>query len=125
MIIGEDLPQLTISWEEAGYSAEDDMATYDLAEPEMTVHANASERVESIDCFECMYYRGKNLIGMLYEELKTLMDGAAPDSIDRISTALHNDEQDVYTFDALGIMVWAHGGRVTNILCYKPEEYSV
>ena len=82
-------------------------------------------KIVTINCeIEC-YWQGKNLINMFYEEFLMLIDYQQPSDEDILYVPINRDRgqnQKVYTFDHLGLMVWVWRKKIRTVLIYNYED---
>ena len=76
-------------------------------------------------CDKKCYWKGKNLINMFYEEFLILIDYQQPSDEDIIYVPINRDRgqnQKVYTFDYLGLMIWVWRKKIRTVLIYNYED---
>ena len=73
----------------------------------------------TIRCDKECYWKGENLINMLYEEFLILIDYQQPSDEDILYVPINRDRgqnQKVYTFDYLGLMIWVWRKKIRTCL---------
>ena len=82
-------------------------------------------KIETIKCDKECYWKGKNLINMFYEDFLMLIDYQQPSDEDIIYVPINRDRgqnQKVYTFDYLGLMIWVWRKKIRTVLIYNYED---
>ena len=70
-------------------------------------------------------WQGKNLIGMLYDDFLALINYQQPDKEEILYVPVDRDRgqnQTVYTFDHLGLMVWVWRKKIRTVLISNYED---
>ena len=84
-----------------------------------------NDKIVVINCeIEC-YWQGKNLIGMLYDDFLALINYQQPDKEEILYVPVDRDRgqnQTVYTFDHLGLMVWVWRKKIRTVLISNYED---
>jgi len=81
-------------------------------------------KIGTICCTYKCYWKGKNIIGMLFDDFLQLAD-TLPDgeSVEYVPTNRDRGQnQTVYEFDKLGLSIWVWRNRVRTVLITKYEE---
>lgn len=97
---------------------EDLWDTYELKNPNIEIYTDTYRVICSIRCnYKCIY-KGKNLIGMNYQEIVEHL-GFSPDDEDTIYVIRKRkgQNQKVFEFDRLGLQVWIYRSRVVTVFC--------
>lgn len=99
-----------------GAADESGFLEYDLSEPELSINTEDGI-IDSVDCYEFCFFKGKNIVGMDFKEFEGMID-AKPFDIDDIDVS-ETEKQKVYSYDGLvGMMVWVNpDGKITNVIC--------
>ena len=82
-------------------------------------------KIETIKCDKECYWKGKNLINMFYEDFLMLIDYQQPDNADILYVPVSKNRgqnQKVYDFDNLGLMIWVWRKKILNILISNYED---
>ena len=82
-----------------------------------------SNLITDIICNKYCYWEDTNLIGLNIDKLIDLID-IKPDKIEKMTVCLNQDDvqnQTVYDFDSLGIIVWTYRKKIRRIICYQNE----
>ena len=84
-----------------------------------------NDKIVVINCeIEC-YWQGKNLIGMLYDDFLALINYQQTDNEEILYVPVDRDRgqnQTVYTFDHLGLMVWVWRKKIRTVLISNYED---
>jgi len=91
---------------------------------EIWIRGEDNDKIWTICCNVVCYWKGKNLIGMLYENFLVLA-GKYPDnkSIEYVPISSDRGQnQTVYDFDGLGLQIWVWRDRIKTVLISKYEE---
>ena len=84
-----------------------------------------NDKIATIRCDKECYWKGENLINMLYEEFLILIDYQQPSDEDILYVPINRDRgqnQKVYTFDYLGLMIWVWRKKIRTVLIYNYED---
>lgn len=94
--------------------------SYYFYNEDITVWCDADGVVNTIICSSSCIYHGKNLIGMRYDDFRSLFS-KEPDNEDLLYmlVAGRGQNQHVYDFDTDGLQVWVWRKRVRTILIYR------
>lgn len=90
---------------------------YDFYHPKITVWTE-NDRIVTISCEETCYWQGKNLIGMCYKDFLAMVKIQADDEdiIYVPQSPYRGQNQKVYSFDTLGLMVWVWRDKIRTVL---------
>ena len=90
---------------------------YDFYHPEVSIWTE-NNKIVTIICYNTCYWQGKNLIGMQYKNFLDMVK-VQPDNEDVIhvpESPYRGQNQKVYTFYALGLMVWVWRNRIRTVI---------
>jgi hypothetical protein len=95
--------------------------SYDFYNKTVTIWTTEDNKIETIRCYTNCYWRGQNLIGMLYEDFPILSDQeSSTESIEYVQiNSNRGQNQKVYEFDKLGLSVWVWRGKIKTVLVSK------
>ena len=83
-----------------------------------------NNKIDSVRCSVECWWQGKNLIGMLYEDFEYLVQ-QKPDSEDCEYVPISDfrgQNQKIYNFDDLGLMLWVWRKRIKTIIVSLPYK---
>ena len=84
----------------------------------MNLLVNEENKIESILCTEECYWSEINLVKLPYEHFLTIIDYRKPDEEDLLYVLISKNRgqnQKVYTFDELGLMLWVWRGKIVTV----------
>lgn len=90
---------------------------YSLSTPKMALFVE-NNLIEEIACYEELFYKGENLIGMRIEEFVLHTGESFIGEVDCLDFEDDNIPQYVYEFEAIGLQVWikGKGGEILTII---------
>lgn len=83
-----------------------------------------NNRIGSIDCDYACYWKGKNLIGMLYDDFISFVQ-CEPDSQDSFYVPINADQgrnQMAYVFFSLGLTIWVWRKKIRSVVIDNYED---
>ena len=95
------------------YNSKVDWRVFKMEKPDSRIYFE-NNQITSIACYEEIYYKGHNLIGTSFDELKVIIN-RVPD--EQSSLEIENGIQNIYEFDDLAIQVWVKDDVVVSIFC--------
>ena len=82
-------------------------------------------RIESITCETECVWQGTNLINLEYDAFVVIYP-QKPDKIDRLTVMQEDgsdgEEQDVYDYDELGLLLWVFENKIVTVIASACEE---
>lgn len=100
---------------------------YSLENPDMTIFLkhNNCQIIDFIACYEVLFYKSVNLIGLTIDEFKNVTKSEYYGEVDELDFEEDNIPQYVYEFDDLGLQVWEKGknGKIVTIIISGIEDY--
>jgi hypothetical protein len=98
--------------------------SYDFYNETVTIWVTENNKIETIKCnFKC-YWKGENLIGMLFDQFLKL-SGKKPnqESVEYVPIDCNKGQnQAVYEFEELGLQVWVWRKKIKTILISKYQN---
>jgi hypothetical protein len=97
---------------------------YSLVKPKITLYV-INERIDSIACYEELYFNEKNLLNLTLKEFMDQMNQIKYDDVDELLFEDDNIPQFVYEFEKIGMQVWTKGinGKIVTIIVNNKEHY--
>ncbi len=93
--------------------------SYRIRQPHVIINVNKSTHlIDSIMCYEELYYKGKNLIGLTIKEFVSFTKEKYYGDIDILDFEDDDIPQYVYEFEDIGLQVWekGKGGKIVTII---------
>lgn len=82
------------------------------------------QKLESIFCYQTLYYQNINLIGLTIAELCQLFNTQPTGEVSEYDFEDDGYPQFVYQFDTIGLQVWEKQGKIVTIIASGQESYS-
>jgi hypothetical protein len=93
-----------------------DCDKYTIDNPDISLHVDDNNNIESISCHEECLYKGRNLIGMTIEEFISHTGEKYYGEVDRLDFEDDGVPQYVYEFDDIGLQVWCKNDVIITII---------
>jgi hypothetical protein len=115
------IPHDIIHHEGEGYCYD----SYDFYDLGVVLWLDNNEKINTIRCTKYCYWKEKNLIKMPFEQF-LFEYGVKPDKSEILYTLISENKgqnQKVYTFDDLGLMIWVWREKIKTILISNYQVY--
>ena len=102
---------------------EESRDSYEIPFFGVCLSVDESNLITDIICNKYCYWEDTNLIGLNIDKLIDLIN-IKPDKIEKMMVCLNQDDvqnQTVYDFDSLGMIVWTFRKKIRRIICYQNE----
>jgi hypothetical protein len=98
--------------------------SYGFYNDSVIIWTTEDNEIETIRCDTNCYWRGQNLIGMLYKDF-LILSGQYPNTESTEYIPINpnrGQNQKVYTFDDLGLMIWAWRDKIRTVLISRYDQ---
>lgn len=82
-----------------------------------------NQKIESIFCYQSLYYKGVNLIGLTLNDFKALMNTEPVGEVDELDFEMDGYPQFVYEFERVGLQVWEKQDLIVTIVASGQDSY--
>ena len=98
--------------------------SYSFYNNSVTIWPTEDNKIETIRCDSNCYWKGQNLIGMLYKDFIILSEQYPnTESVEYIPINPNRGQnQKVYTFDDLGLMIWVWRNKIRTVLISRYDQ---
>jgi hypothetical protein len=100
----------------------DSFDSYYFLDPPITIFPKGG-KIESITCDEYLFFKGRNIIGMLVHNFMEVYQ-IAYDVKERLYVMRDDNIKSmiVYDFDILGLQIWTYRRKIISVSCTKYED---
>lgn len=97
---------------------------YSLKNPSITIFV-IEGIIDSIACYEELFYKDKNLLGITIEEFMDFTKEIPSEEVDELNFEHDDIPQFVYEFEKIGLQVWSKGkkGKIVTVIVNSKEHY--
>jgi hypothetical protein len=97
---------------------------YEIPNWETRVYADDDGIVESVGCYDNLYYQGENLFQLTIDEIRQIM-GADGDLEESILSDFQDGKFEIIpiTFEEWGLTIWFVNGAVRSIIAFNSLQY--
>jgi hypothetical protein len=97
---------------------------YEISSIGLSLYLDDNKLLSDVICDKYCFFENINLIGM---NVNNFMEqfGVTADKVEKLSVSLNESKiqnQTVYDFDKMGLIIWTFRKKIVRITCYKNEE---
>lgn len=82
------------------------------------------QKIESIFCYQSVYYQGFNVIGLTVQTFENLSNAKPVGDIEQYDFEDDGLPQFVYEFESVGLQIWEKQGKIVTIIAGGKDNYS-